>query len=213
MKKIKDIYKEYKIMPNLAMHQMRVAAVAMQICESLDIEIDTESVAKACLLHDMGNIIKSNLKYFPEWNEPEGIEYWEGVKEEFIEKYGKDEHVATLLILKELNASPYMYNLISSVDDSYLEDILSSLDVSRKIYFYADNRVTPHGVASLEERNDEVKERYKDHPAFAEETLLPYLNNLKELEKQVFSYSKIKPEGVNDESVKKYLEKLQDFSI
>ena len=40
MKKITEIYKEYKIMPNLQMHQYRVAAVAMQICESLNIKID-----------------------------------------------------------------------------------------------------------------------------------------------------------------------------
>ena len=50
-------------MPNLAMHQLRVAGVAMQICESLDTNIDTNSVVKACLLHDMGNIIKFNLLY------------------------------------------------------------------------------------------------------------------------------------------------------
>jgi len=214
MKKIKDIYKEYKIMPNLAMHQMRVAAVAMQICEFLDIEIDTESVVKACLLHDMGNIIKFNLNHFPEHNEPEGIAYWQNVKSDFIHKYGEDEHNASLLISKELDVSSYIYDLINSVDASHVEIISKEEDFGKKICFYADNRVTPHGVTSILERNIEAKERYKDHPhSFTEESGLYFMKNLTEIEKQIFSHLNIKPEEINDESIKNYLEKLQDFSM
>ena len=66
MKNITDIYEKYKIMPLLAMHQIRVAAVAMMICDSLSVPIDKDSVIKACLLHDIGNIIKFDLNHFPE---------------------------------------------------------------------------------------------------------------------------------------------------
>jgi len=214
MKKIGDIYKEYKIMPFLMMHQMRVASVAMQICESLDMQIDEESIVRACLLHDMGNVIKFNLGHFPEENEPEGTEYWKKVQDEYILKYGEDEHVASLAISKELGASSYIYDLIHSVDASYVEIISKEEDFGKKICFYADNRVTPHGVASLLERNIEAKERYKDHPhSFTEEERLYFMKNMTEIEKQIFSHSKIKPEDINDESIKNYLEKLQDFSI
>ena len=201
-------------MPNLAMHQMRVAAVAMQICESLDIEIDTESVAKACLLHDMGNIIKFNLNHFPEWNKPEGLEYWQEVKDNYIKKYGENEHKASLLIGKELGVSPRIFDLINCVDAMYIESITLEDDICKKICIYADNRVTPHGVVSAEEHSLEVKERYKNHPhSFDEEDRISFNKNLFLIEKQIFSHSKIKPEDVNDESVKNYLEKLQDFSI
>ena len=36
MRKILDIYDEYKIMPNLQEHMLRVAAVASLICDNFD---------------------------------------------------------------------------------------------------------------------------------------------------------------------------------
>lgn len=214
MKNIVEIYKEYKIMPNLVMHQIRVAAVAMQIIESLDIEVDKESVVKACLLHDMGNIIKFNLDHFPEWNNPEGVEYWQKIKDEYLEKYGKNEHKASLEISKELGVSSYIYDVIDSVDSSYVEIISKEEDFGKKICFYADNRVTPHGVASLLERNIEAKERYKDHPhSFTEEERIYFMKNMTEIEKQIFYHTSIRPEDINDESIKNYLEKLKEYSI
>ena len=119
MKNILEIYKEYKIMPILMIHQIRVAAVSMQICESLnDKDIDQESVVKACLLHDMGNIIKFDLNHFPEENEPDGIEYWQKVKDEYIFKYGRNEHEATLLIGEEIGISSRILELIDCIDSS-----------------------------------------------------------------------------------------------
>lgn len=201
-------------MPMLAIHQMRVAGVAMQICETLDIEVDKESIVKACLLHDMGNIIKSQLDKFPNWNEPEGTEYWQRVKNDYILKYGNDEHVASMEIAKELGSSSYVLDLIDCIDSVSIDKIATDNDFCKKICMYSDGRVTPHGVVSAEERIREAKERYKDHPhAFNEEGRLFFMKNLFEIENQIFSHSNIKPEDINDESVAPYLEKLQDFSI
>ena len=201
-------------MPNLAMHQLRVAGVAMQICESLDTNIDTNSVVKACLLHDMGNIIKFNLNHFPELNEPEGLVYWQGIKNDYISKYGNDEHKASLEIAHELGISRYILSLIECVDPDSVEIINKEDNLEKKICIYSDNRVTPHGVVSTEERSLEAKERYKDHPhAFDEESRQFFNENLNLIEKQIFSHSNIKPEDIDDSSVEKYLLGLQDFSI
>ncbi|OGJ05053.1 hypothetical protein A2387_02880 [Candidatus Nomurabacteria bacterium RIFOXYB1_FULL_36_10] len=214
MKKITEIYKEYNIMPMLAMHQMRVAGVAMQICEALDVEVDKESVIKACLLHDMGNIIKFKLEQRPEWNEPLGTAYWQGVKDDFILKYGNDEHHASLEIAKELGLSTSIYDLINCIDASVAEKIVIEDDFNKKICAYVDNRVSPHGVVSVEEHSLDAKKRYEDHPhAFDEEKRIFFNKNLFEIENQIFSHTKIKPEDINDESIVPYLEKLQDFSI
>jgi HD superfamily phosphodiesterase len=135
MKKITDIYAEYKIMPNLQMHQFRVAAVAFQICDSLDIKIDKESILKTCLLHDMGNIIKFNLSYFPEWNNPEGIEYWQKIKDDYITKYGNNEHHATIKITKDIGVDSYILELIDSVDPSLIEINRQDLNFDKKYVF------------------------------------------------------------------------------
>jgi putative nucleotidyltransferase with HDIG domain len=72
-------------MPTLQQHTLRVAIVAVKICDSLP-NADKEIVVIACLFHDMGNIIKSGLPYFPEFIQPEGSAYWEKVKQEYIQK-------------------------------------------------------------------------------------------------------------------------------
>ena len=201
-------------MPNLVMHQVRVAAVAMQICESLGVSVDCESIVKACLLHDMANIIKFNLEYFPEHNEPEGLEYWQKVKDDYISKYGHNEHVASLSIAEELGVSPYIYELVNCVDSSAIENIANGSDFGKKICIYADNRVTPFGVVSAEEHSLEAMERYKNHPlAFNEESRSFFNKYLFLTEIQIFSNSKIKPEDINDESVANYIEKLKAFTI
>src|SRR3989344_7719535 len=100
------------IMPSLQLHMFRVTSVAQIICESLGENVILVSEAhpesgswtsqddaknnilSACLLHDMGNILKFNLDLFPEFLQPEGKEYWQKVKDSFEKKYGKDEHEA-----------------------------------------------------------------------------------------------------------------------
>ena len=89
-------------MPHLQMHQLRVAAVVAKICDTFSISINKTAIITAALVHDMGNLIKSDFStnYFA--LTPQEIDYWEGVKKEFIEKYGNNVHEATLSILKEI---------------------------------------------------------------------------------------------------------------
>lgn len=214
MKKITEIYKDYKIMPNLAMHQMRTASVAWEICDSLDIEIDRDSIIKACIIHDMGNIIKFKLEHFPKFCEPEGMEYWQNVKYDYILKYGNNEHLASEIIAKELEMSDRIIELVNCIDSASVEIIALENDFSKKICMYSDNRVAPYGIVSARERSLEAKERYKDHPrAFDDEKRKFFMDNIDLMEKQIFSHSKIKPEDIDDDSIKNYLEKMVDLSI
>ncbi len=218
MRKITDIYEEYKIMPQLQLHQLRVAAVARQVCESLDQDIDTKSVVTACLMHDMGNIIKFNLSYtkqnFPGFLEPQGLEYWQDIQQEYFTKYGEKEHEATIAIIKELRTSSIVLDLAKHVDATYIESIVTGDNFGRKISIYADDRVTPHGIVSIEERNIEAYKRYKDTGrAFDEEKKNFYAKNIFEIEKQIFLQSNIKPEDITDESVAKIIEELKNFEI
>ena len=91
----REIYAQYKIMPSLQLHQLRMAAVAkLTFCNCKKL-VNERDVILACLFHDMGNILKFDLTKFPEFTQPEGIEYWESVKDEYRKKYGTDQHVAT----------------------------------------------------------------------------------------------------------------------
>ncbi len=212
--KIIDIYKKYKIMPNLALHQIRTASVAIAICDSLNISVEKDIIVLACLIHDMGNIIKFKLDYFPEFSNPEGLEYWQKVQYDYISKYGEDEHVATYQIAKELGIDEKVIELLASIRSKSIEDIKLSDDFNRKICIYTDGRVTPYGVVSLGERMSEAKKRYEHHKhAFPDKEHNFFKENIWEIENQIFSHSIIKPDDINDDSIYLILENLKNFEI
>ncbi len=214
MRKITDIYSEYKIMPNLQLHHFRVAAVAIQICESLDIDTDRQSIIAACLLHDMGNIIKFKLEYFPEFLEPEGLKYWQDVQNEYLNKYGKDEHIATIRIIEEMGMNKKIIDFVNDVGFSRACDLSRVKDLERKICTYADFRVSPKSVVSIKERLIEGKKRYAGREVdVTSSERFEREECMKMIEKQIFSNSNIVPKDITDESVLKNIELLKNFEI
>lgn len=214
MKKIIDIYEEYEIMPILQIHHFRVASVAFMICDNLEINVDKNIIIKACLLHDIANIIKSDLNYFPEINEFKSLDYWQSVKDKYIEKYGNNEHKASVEITRNLGLNDSIVHLVDIIDHCFVEGVAKSLDFAEKICIYADNRVSPHHIVSIEERSLEAKKRYENHPhVFNDEERGFFMKNIREIENQIFSKCKIKPEDINDQSIEPYLKKLKDFTI
>lgn len=163
MKTIGEIYRDYDIMPNLALHQVRVAAVCAQISENLSLPTDIKSLVAAALIHDIANIIKFDLSYFPEFTEALGVMHWEGIKKKFIEKYGDDEHVATVLVAHELGVSQRVIELVDGVRFKKICEHKEGEDIEMKVLHYADCRVGPHGIVSLMERFRDGGERYKNH--------------------------------------------------
>ena len=167
MKKISEIYKQYDIMPNLQEHQLRVAGVAQLICDNLNLQqsdpqqsIDRDAIITTCLLHDMGNIIKFNLGHFPEFRAEKGLEYWQRVKDEYIAKYGPEEHIATHMIVKEIGVSAEVESYLDRIGFSNLDKALDNPSLGQKICSYADMRVGPHGVISIEQRVADGIKRY-----------------------------------------------------
>jgi hypothetical protein len=194
------------------MHQLRVAAVAKLVCENFTKPIDADNVVLACLFHDMGNIIKSDLSYFPEFLEPEGLAYWQTVKDGFIQKYGTEEHIAMLSIAKEVGLPPAAINYLENIGFSKLENTAARDSFEIKICSYADMRVGPYRVLSIDERLAEGRKRYegrKDSKAFATERFEVVANALHRVEEQIFSFEKIDPEDIAEETIETVLEDLK----
>jgi HD superfamily phosphodiesterase len=214
-KKITEIYTEYKISPNLQRHMLWVAAVATMICDNFDESLPKEDIVTACLLHDMGNIVKYDMDVFPDFLEPEGAEYWKKIQAEFIEKYGKDDHHANLKIVKEFNVSAKVIDCVNKISFSLTCANRDSNDIVTKIIEYSDHRVNPFGIVSYDERMEEARKRYqnRENNDFKEEERQKLVACGKDSEKQIFTKCKIKPEDINDETVKPIIEKLKDFMI
>lgn len=220
MRSVRDIYRDYKIMPSLAEHQFRVAGVACAIMEAFDAagnaaSFHKDEVVSACLLHDMGNILKFDLPSLPEFLAPEGLAYWEAVKTEFAMKYGSDEHAATLAIAGEIGVSPRTMAYIDAVGFPNAEKTTQGASLEEKLCCYADQRVTPYGVTSIEGRFKEAARRYagRSHrindAGYAERQLAA----LMEMERQIFLRAAVAPDAITDAACEKYFPSLERFTL
>lgn len=65
---IKEIYKMFRVPPNLQEHMIRVAKVARFIFDHwVGPKLDWQKLEKICLLHDLGNVVKFDLDRYPEF--------------------------------------------------------------------------------------------------------------------------------------------------
>ncbi len=213
-KKISEIYTEYKIISSLQNHMLRVAAVASIICDNFNEPLPKDDIITACLLHDMGNILKFKWDSLSEFLEPKGLHYWQNVQNEYKEKYGDDEHEATMKIIKELGLPNAVISLAGQNHFSLICKHRDSKDINIKIVHYADGRVDPYGVVSYEKRMDEAKKRYENHKFRTPEAERQKLVICgKEIEKQIFTKCKIKPEYITNETVAPIISELRNFMI
>jgi HD domain len=212
MRTVQQIYAEYEIMPSLQLHQLRVASVARVIIENFNGTVNKDAIIFACLFHDMGNIIKSDLNRFPEFLEPEGLEYWKGVKERYIKKYGNEEHLATLLIAKEIGLSPESLFCLDHIGFSNAERNEKEDSFENKICNYSDMRVDPYGVVSMEERISEAQRRYalRKH-TISSDKFEPSVASLRNIEKQIFSRTDINPDEITNEKIQDTIKELFDM--
>lgn len=222
MRNILEIYEHYKIMPSLAMHQLRVASVIYLIIqnfnEDISTQVDKNVAITSGLLHDMGNIIKFDLDRFPAFVEPQGKEYWEDVQKEYFEKYGRDEHKATQAILKELNVNQKVIDIDEQMIFGLLCENKNKENWELKLLHYADMRTGPFGILSYEDRMEDARKRYANVPndeltRYREKERIQLLSCGKDIERQIFEHCKIKPEDINDESVAPIIEKLKEYMI
>ena len=201
-------------MPQLQTHMLRVAGVASIIFDNFEKPLDKNSIISACLLHNMGNIIKADLDLFPEYLEERGIKYWKKVQREFIDKFSNNDHIATYTICEELDVNSKTFVLIKGFGFAKTEETFNS-NIMRKLCVYSDLRVSPHKTTSLEHRLNEVKRSYlsRDKLIYTKEQFDKFIPMWFEIEKQIFAHRKIKPEDVTEEKVKMLFDQLNNFEI
>ena len=164
--KVGDLYDQYQIMPQLATHMLGVAGVGKIITNSWEDRAVANKCVKACLLHDLGNIVKFDL------SSPvmpiENIMYWQEVQRVVRQKYGADAHEATYAMLAELKLDEYIGYLkeeaIMYVRDPKPDDFVGASRPSL-IVLYSDLRVVPKGIVSMKARIADLIKRYVDDRA------------------------------------------------
>jgi 5'-deoxynucleotidase YfbR-like HD superfamily hydrolase len=213
---IQKIYTTYSIMPSLRTHMYRVAGVAYMICDHISEQVEKNNIITACLLHDMGNIIKFNLPLFPTFLKPEGIAYWQKIKDDYIQKYGNDEHHATLQIARELNVSQRIIELIDNISFLHEKENYESKDFSQKIVAYADMRVEPFGVTSLKKRLADGRTRFninKPGQGADADIFDEMARYLEKIEEQIFEKCDIQAVDITQKRIQPLMKELKEFEI
>lgn len=216
---ISKIYERYDIPFWLAEHMYRVAAVAAALFDaSLEKHPELEGrhgLVMACLLHDIGNIIKFDFDLMPP---PDGkIDHWKAVQADFKKRFGSDELLATDRIMEELGvlseAEPILRH--TSFPDS--EELLSSGTVLQKIAGYADQRVAPSGIVSLAERLDYMHRRYAErgsvYGATEDSKVQKLTDAISAIEAELFAGLSVRPEDLTDATLAPLVASLRSFEI
>lgn len=214
---ILKIYQKYQIIPILANHQLRVAGVGSQLADYFP-DLNKKDIITCCLLHDMGNILKINFDAPLSQETLTLAERSSGkkIKNEFQKKYGPDEHVATLKIVKELEVNRSVQDIIEAIcftkitDDQFLEHPLEHL-----ICEYADMRVDPYGITTLDKRLEDLEKRYKGRfpTKKHQENRKKFARVMREVEKKIFADIDFEPEMITNQSLNDTIENLKSFNI
>lgn len=220
---IGEVYQRYEVMPNLAEHMFRVTAVAETIGHHLlsaplpegalpFTQTDLDDVVTACLLHDLGNMAKFKLEYFPEFVEPQGLAYWLKIQQRFWQNYGKNAHQATLQMLGELGVSGRVKELVDAVSFNKAKQNQTSPDYARKLCAYADMRVGPHGIVSLDGRFVDGNTRYAPDGKVGPFTYAMSAC-LRNIERQLFAVIALQPEDITDQKIAPLLSRYDTFKL
>jgi hypothetical protein len=212
---VSDIYTVYRIMPNLQLHQLRVAAVAQYIAERIE-GASARDIVLAGLFHDMGNIIKSDFSVFPEFLEPEGREYWQGVKDDFIARYGTRSHEANVAIAREAGVPDTVIALIDGMSFGHMEAIYTSGSLDLQIIEYGDMRVGPYGIVPLKDRFDDSEVRYQHRYPSPEDARAAYQDIFSwaaRIETRLCEMAYTTPDDLNDATLESRIAALRDFQI
>lgn len=209
---IGEIYERYRIPFWLAEHMYRVAAVAMRVFDAR-VAVDPslsgrDDMIAACLLHDIGNIVKFNFITLPP---PDGrAEYWKKVQREMIAQYGTSEHPASKALCEELGQWERIAPILEHTSDYDARILLERGALLQRIVAYADQRVAPTGVVLLAQRLRDMRARY-DHPDTDHIRALDAA--IMENEQQLFSDISLKPEDITEQSIAPLLAELRSFEF
>lgn len=203
-------YKKYHLPENLQMHMLRVAACSNLIIDNWNgPDIDKQAIIRVSLLHDMGNMVKIQE------NESKDVEFLK-IRKKYFDKYGTNDHEINLEIGKQEGLTEQELTILDGKRSIKNEETLKSNSYERKICAYCDQRVAPDGVVSIKERLEDAKVRYKNKPLSVwsnEEKANHLIECSLGIEKQIMEYCKLKPEDINDVSIKEYIEQLKAYDI
>ena len=194
------LFDRYKVPDNILLHSKKVKEVSLFLAEKLiekGAEIDLELVESGALLHDlMKAVVLEKLavdeKFKLKEVTREQIEMWQELKKKYA---GKHETEATYDILKD----DYPEFAIFIRDIGVIRDNLENVSWEEKIVHYADWRVFVDDIVSLQERLEDLHNRYHGKSTKDQEITWDAKSKVQfTSEKEIFDMIGMKPEELGE---------------
>jgi predicted HD phosphohydrolase len=161
-------YQHYNIMPTLAQHMLQVGAVAKIVTDQInEPDFPATQIISACLLHDMGNIMKFDLDNVPVGLDIPDIDHWKSVQADIRNQYGLDEHQVTHHIASEIGVSSTTLSAIENCGTSKAASVLADQNIPAMFVTYCDYHVAPASIVSPAQRLADILDRYAGTPKHA----------------------------------------------
>lgn len=210
---IAQVYQRFNNNQGLQEHQLRVGAIAKTICEHSSQELDETNIVAAALMHDLGNILKFKFDNddFAALVEPEGVAYWKQRQAEVELEYGAKADEATIAMVAKLELEPEIARVIERAHLEYTDQIIEEDDVSSQVLLYADMRVGPHAITTLEGRIEDIGKRYAHR--FTTEYLEELYTKLNAIEVALFTNASITPDDISEKSTKSLQKELLNWEV
>jgi HD superfamily phosphodiesterase len=206
---VKQIYQDFRIPPNLQEHMLRVAALIGILVERWQgAELNYEATVRVGLFHDMGNLLKFDLSRTELLGkEARRVDYWRQVQQDMKAKYGPDVHKATLAIGREIGLPVKELELVEKLEWKLIDLRLAENDFESAVTIYADMRIGPFGIMTMEERIDDFRTR-------AKVTELPALiASSKRLERTIQASLNVRVNAIKESALKSRFESLLSLEI
>ena len=205
---ISDLYARFKIPGHLEWHMRLVAGVTAWLCDHVQESVDRDLLVAAALIHDMGNIVKFDFSHQVDRGESFNcdVEELKKIQLEMEEKYGTNDHVATMNMLTEVGVNQEILTLLDEADWRVIAKATNNHAVAAMILSYADYRVAPGGVVSVDERIADIHTRYKKkhNIKFNEDKFQRTAQAYRDLEKELFKLIKEEPKDISSETISAY---------
>jgi hypothetical protein len=195
---VQGMYAQYRVPKNLQQHMLRVAAVAQTMVDAWHgPPIHPSAIIQTCLFHDIAKPVTFDLSKQRQFLTTQAeLEKVRSLKQWLMDTYGENEHQAAKKIFSEMDLSPRALTLIDNLEWSYIPQLMEQDDLESLIPIYADMRVGPQGILSLEQRlNDLLSRATVENPQQLHDSGL-------QLEKRLQTYTHAPLLEIDDDQVK-----------
>ena len=206
---IKKVYKKYRVPQNLQEHMLRVGALASILTDNwVGADIDKFSIVQASLLHYIAKPMNFDLEKQAQFGMSAAeINELEKLQNYLRDRYGTDEHAATVGIVEDLGCSSTTVRIVDNLEWSEIPRVMEGNDIESLIVIYCDMKIGFNGILALDDRLANLKSRAND------EDFEEHAKNGKNLEELIRNQVSIDLNLITDTKINALFDKLLKSSL